>query len=291
MNGEYRSVVLLGAARSGTKFLRSVVSAPEHFCATPFDSNHIWRIGNARAPHDELDATALAEADARTIRRALWKLACPARDDRKGRVLVEKTVSNALRPEFVERVLPGARYIVLLRDGRDVIESTYRMWVSPPHGMGLRKKLASLPLGAFPYAVWYGANMAAGKMRGRGVGIWGVRYKGIQDDLKNLSLPEVCAYQWFYSVSTSLRFAAMLPASRCTTVRFESFVNDPDALGPLCQMLGLDPRDQTRITQSLRTSFQAPAASRWAQAFDPDARERIMKIIEPLQTQLGYPVD
>src|SRR5699024_6585477 len=96
-----------------------------------------------------------------------------------GGVLVEKTVSNALRPDFVERVLPGARYILLIRDGRDVVESSYRMWQAPADSSGMKRKLASLPPRALPYAVWYGVNLVAGKLRGRGVGIWGVRYEGI----------------------------------------------------------------------------------------------------------------
>jgi hypothetical protein len=285
---DYTSVVLLGAARSGTKFLRSVIAAPESFCATPFDSNHIWRVGNSRAAHDELDPASISESEARCIREALWKLACPSAGDRVRKVLVEKTVSNALRPAFVERVLPGSRYVVLLRDGRDVVESTYRMWMSPPDGPGLRQKLASLPMRALPYAAWYAANMAAGKLRGRGVGIWGVRYRGIQQDLQRLTVPEVCAHQWVRCVTRSLEFASALASNRCATVRYESLAAAPAALTPLCEILGLDAPARARMAASLGATMRQQA-SRWETTFDPPTRERILSIIAPLQARLGYP--
>jgi hypothetical protein len=267
---DYTSVVLLGAARSGTKFLRSVIAAPESFCATPFDSNHIWRVGNSRAAHDELDPASISESEARCIREALWKLACPSAGDRVRKVLVEKTVSNALRPAFVERVLPGSRYVVLLRDGRDVVESTYRMWMS------------------LPYAAWYAANMAAGKLRGRGVGIWGVRYRGIQQDLQRLTVPEVCAHQWVRCVTRSLEFASALASNRCATVRYESLAAAPAALTPLCEILGLDAPARARMAASLGATMRQQA-SRWETTFDPPTRERILSIIAPLQARLGYP--
>ncbi|MES0872505.1 sulfotransferase family protein [Sinimarinibacterium thermocellulolyticum] len=289
MRADDTAVVLLGAARSGTKFLRSVIAAPDGFCATPFDCNHIWRLGNARAVHDELDPQSISERDARDIRAALWKLACPSPSERVGKVLVEKTVSNALRPVFVERVLPGARYVVLLRDGRDVVESTFRMWMSPPDGPGLRRKLAALPARALPYALWYGANMVAGRLRGRSVGIWGVRYRGIQRDLQNLTLPEVCAYQWRHCVQRSLEFASGLPPDRCVIVRYESLIADPNALTPVCRMLNLDASASARVHHALSSGIQRQP-SRWDTTFDASTRERILDIIGRLQAQLGYPV-
>ena len=170
-NGTPTPVFILGAARSGTKFIRDVLAAPNHVCQTPFDSNHVWRIGNARAPDDLLLPEGLSSRTAAVIRRALWKLAAPGQTSNADQILLEKTVSNALRPDFVERVFPDARYIVLIRDGRDAIESTYRMWQAPPDSGGLKRKLASLPIQATPYALWYGLNLIGGKLRGRGVGM------------------------------------------------------------------------------------------------------------------------
>lgn len=281
-------VVILGAARSGTKFLRSVLaSLPRHF-ATPFDSNHIWRIGNAYAADDELEPASISDRTALMIRDALWKAAAPGGAPDDG-TLIEKTVSNALRPAFVERVFPGARYVVLLRDGRDVVESTYRMWMEPPDSVAMRRKLASLPLRALPYAAWYGVNMAAGRVRGRGVGIWGVRYRGIGSDIRQLSVPEVCAHQWRTCVESSLAFSAGLESSRVAHVRYEDLVGQPGALEPVADLLQLDKREREILEDELHRTSRPPERSRWSETFDEMAREKILRIISPLQARLDYP--
>lgn len=282
-------IVILGAARSGTKFLRGVLASARGHVATPFDSNHIWRIGNASTADDELDPASISDRTARTIRDGLWKVATHDGATRGG-VLVEKTVSNSLRPAFVDRVLPGARYVLLIRDGRDVVESTYRMWLEPPDTGGLKRKLVSLPLRAAPYAAWYGLNMAMGKLRGRGVGVWGVRYRGIAADLERLSVPEVCARQWQACVESSLAFAREMPASRFIQVRYEDLVADPSALDPVADFLQLGPAGRERLREELRRTIRAPERSRWTETFDESTREKVLGIIAPLQHQLGYPV-
>jgi hypothetical protein len=282
-------IVVLGAARSGTKFLRGVLAAAEGHFATPFDSNHVWRIGNAGAPDDELDPASISDRTARMIRDALRKLAAPDGMPAGG-VLVEKTVSNSLRADFVARVLPDARYILLIRDGRDVVESTYRMWLAPPDAGGLKKKLASLPVSAFPYAAWYGVNMAMGKLRGRGVGVWGVRYRGIARDLERLSVPEVCAHQWRTCVESSLRAASEMDPSRLIQLRYEDLVADEAALDPVAEFLQVGLQGRDRLRAELRRTIRAPERSRWTETFDEATRCKVLGVISTLQTQLGYPI-
>lgn len=281
-------VVLLGAARSGTKFVRGVLASADDYLATPFDANHIWRIGNAASADDQLAPASISDRTARTIREALWKLAAPDGVP-DGAVLVEKTVSNSLRPDFVERVLPGARYVFLVRDGRDVVESTYRMWLEPPDAGGLMRKLASLPLKALPYAAWYGANMAMGKLRGRGVAIWGVRYRGIARDLERLTVPEVCAHQWRACVESTVEFAGSVGPSRIVRLHYEDIVRNPAALDPIADFLGLGLPGRARFRDELRRTIRAPERPRWMETFDEATRDRVLQIISPLQARLGYP--
>ena len=288
VDGPQRPIVILGAARSGTKFLRGVVAGVPGFLATPFDSNHIWRIGNAASPDDQLSPACITDRTAEVIRDALWKLAAPGGAP-SGSALVEKTVSNSLRPDFVERVLPGAHYILLLRDGRDVVESTYRMWLAPPDAGGLRRKLTSLPVRALPYAAWYAINMAMGKVRGRGVGVWGVRYRGIARDIERFSVPEVCAHQWRTCVEASLEFASRVPSSRLIQLRYEDLISNPLSLEALAEFLGIGELGRQSLSSALQRTIRVPEASRWTETFDERTREQILEIISPLQRRLGYP--
>src|SRR5438034_8108962 len=88
---DYHAVVVIGAARSGTRFLRPLIGSVPDFATVPFDSNHIWRIGNEHAADDQLDAASLTPRRVNIIRRTLWRL---AEGGAGARVLVEKTVSN-----------------------------------------------------------------------------------------------------------------------------------------------------------------------------------------------------
>lgn len=121
-----RPIVLIGAARSGTKFLRSLLAAGAETVAVPYDINYVWRYGNERHPDDALGSELATREIQRYIRATLPRLAVRTRGQ-SASLLVEKTVGNSLRVDFVRKVLPEARFIHIVRDGRDVVESARRM--------------------------------------------------------------------------------------------------------------------------------------------------------------------
>jgi hypothetical protein len=49
-------VFVIGAARSGTKFLRDVIGASPYAAVVPYDVNYVWRGGNEGFPDDALPA-------------------------------------------------------------------------------------------------------------------------------------------------------------------------------------------------------------------------------------------
>ena len=117
-------VIILGAARSGTRLLRSLVASGEQHAEVPYDVNYIWRFGNESCPDDCLAASTVNDQLRAFVHRRLAKCA-HAKPDQP---IVEKTVSNVLRIPFVQSIYPEAKYVFLMRNGRDVIESAYRCW-------------------------------------------------------------------------------------------------------------------------------------------------------------------
>ena len=47
-------IIILGAARSGTKMLRKALASHPDLHAIPYDINYVWKYGSYQLPHDEL---------------------------------------------------------------------------------------------------------------------------------------------------------------------------------------------------------------------------------------------
>ena len=133
-------VLIIGAGRSGTKYLRSMLAASDEIAAVPYDVGYVWRTGNEDLPHDEISKVGVSERDAAWMRKTLPTLA-EKKASEMARILVEKSVPNSLRVAMLHRVFPNARFLHLVRDGRAVTESALRQWQEPADSGYLLKKL------------------------------------------------------------------------------------------------------------------------------------------------------
>ena len=241
MTGTHSPIVIIGAARSGTKFLRDVLAAGPDTAAVPYDVNYVWRTGQEAMHHDRLEPVTATPERAASIRARLRRLARAGNGD----VLIEKTVSNGLRIPFVDVVLPDARFVHLIRDGRDVAESAMRQWRAPPDWFGLWRKLTAMPLANARYALWFARNLASGTVTaGRSGGkLWGPRYPGILDDVAHLPLAGVCARQWARTVEYARADLDALPRDRVFEIRYEDLTANEAALADLVERLALPARD------------------------------------------------
>lgn len=234
----FQTVFVVGAARSGTKLVRDLISEHPEIARIPYDINYIWRLGNEKTPHDELTIEKLTPTIREKIERNFERMGAGAP------LLVEKTVSNCLRVPYINAVFPKARYIHLVRDGRDVVESAYRQWQAPTDWHYAFQKARTFPIWqASGYAMNYAKKAVSKLLFGNNhiVGTWGPRYVGIDEDVKNLQLLEVCAVQWVRSVEKAVRDLNSLPSERVLLIRYEEFVASPiQYLKAIAQFLGVD---------------------------------------------------
>ncbi|HEV7164546.1 MAG TPA: sulfotransferase [Gammaproteobacteria bacterium] len=276
-------VFVIGAARSGTKFLRDVIGASPYAAVVPYDVNYVWRGGNEGFPDDALPAAASAQ-----VRQRIAAELCRQAKYGAGKsLLIEKTVSNCLRIPFLEQVFPEAKYIHLLRDGRDVVESAYRMWREKPDWTYLLRKARTFPLADYRYAAWYLANVASRVFRRRsGVRIWGPRYPGIDADLAARPLIEVCARQWAVCVESARRDLVALPPERVLTVGYEMLVRDLDVVGRIASFAGI--HDAAPVLATYRNTVRRDIRSGW-ELLPESERRAVLEIISPQLSALGYP--
>lgn len=281
-------VIIIGAARSGTKFLRDLIGASTACCVVPYDVNYIWRYRNEGLRHDALPPESCTDRTAEYIRRCLK---AAARYDGSAldrpTFLVEKTVSNCLRVPFIDRVFPDAVYINLVRDGRNVVESSVRMWQEPVSIGHVLEKVRYFPLRNFSYAAWYLKNVVGGWVaRNKGVRVWGVRYSGIELDIRRLSVPEICAKQWRICVEQSANDLASISSSRVLSVRYESLTGQEDEVKRICEFLKLP--DQDHVLEHYHRENRPGAKNGWYAASNAPGWDAAMEVLAPALESLGY---
>jgi hypothetical protein len=281
-----RPVILIGAARSGTKFLRDLLASDKSFARVPYDVNYVWRTGNFGVDDDALRPEMLTDRLAARIRQTLYQLAGMRGGEAEKR-LIEKTVSNTLRVPFVDRVFPDALYVHLLRDGRAVIESSMRMWQAPPDRRGLRRKLADMPWMNFGYVGWFLLNYLQGLLRGRAGGaVWGPRYPGVIKDIDNLPLVEVVARQWAASVESASRGLAGIAGDRVFTLRYETLMREPAELERLCDFLAVS--DRAAIRHEFAVRADSSNLDKWRSKLSAAEIEGIGKVAGECLRAHGY---
>jgi hypothetical protein len=282
--GQYlpQPVVIVGAGRSGTKFLRDILAVSENVAAIPFDVNYVWRFGHEGAESDVLDPGDLTEESREFIRTSLRRLARVDRNDSTS-VLLEKTVSNCLRLDYVDAVLPEARFLHLIRDGRAVAESAYRVWEKSPGGGYLLRKLRYFPWRNYRYAFWYVGNLLGfhGAQK-----VWGPRYPGIIADLVSMDLLDVCARQWKECVLSATKSLAALPADRVLTVTYEEFVTNESVLEEICHFCGVPVGIDLR--ENYRSKVEPTNACKWRRNLSPTEIAQLNESLGDTLELLGY---
>lgn len=229
-----RRIILIGAARSGTKIVRDSLAAATSVGAVPYDINFVWRYRNESSPDDVLEPEWLSNASQQFITHYMDRYAA------NGTVL-EKTVSNTLRVPFVREAFPEAIFVHLIRDGVDVIESTRTQWLASADRSYVMKKARHFPPRLIPT---YGRKYAAKLLRPRRSGekplrSWGVRYPGMDRDLQTDGLLSVCARQWRQSVERATAALGSMDGA-IINLRYEDLVANPHyVLDKLATDLGL----------------------------------------------------
>lgn len=220
-----RPIVILGAPRSGTTLLSQLLKYhPQVYLAN--EPRILWKFGNDA----KSDALQPGDARADVVKHIRHEFAGQIREAGRQR-LVEKTPSNSLRVGFVDRVLPDAIYIHILREGVESVLSIRKFWDQHATGIGgvkrdvLWRRLREAKLRQMPhYAMEFSRRVMAKAFPGKKPrGVWGPRMPGIQEMVRDLDPLEVAAWQWRMCVEHVCRVGRTLPAERYTECRLEDF--------------------------------------------------------------------
>lgn len=282
---EQPPVVIVGAARSGTNMLRDLLVRLPGFVTWPCDEiNYVWRHGHRDFPTDQFSRAMADEKTKSYLRRQFSRLPRKSSD-----TIVEKTCATTLRCGFVHEVLPSAKFINIIRDGRDVASSAALRWNAKLDLPYILKKARYVPLTDIPY---YGFKylkarlyrIFAGKKR---LSTWGPRFEGMDEVFAKHSLAVGCAIQWNVSVESALEQLLEIPAEQVLTIRYEEFTANPvEGLTKVCRFLGAEVEGS--LLQSLASGVSSKSVGNWKRHLSEDDLAEIEVHVGPLLSQLGY---
>ena len=252
-------VFVLGAPRSGTTFLGSCIGA------LPDVSYHFEPRVTKAAARQVYEGAWPESRAAREFRRTYRLLLMAAGDG--GCRFAEKNPENCFIVPFLARTFPDARFVQIIRDGRDVAVSH-----------------AEKP--------WLAARSAGTGRRGRGGQAWGpwarwwVEPERVEE-FSRVTDTTRTAWSWRRFTESARHHLADLPSGRVLTVRYEEMVHDPDETArSVGSFLG-----HGEPPASLRAAFARAdpgSVGRWRQDLDEEARADVEREAGGLLAELGY---
>ncbi|WP_420453977.1 sulfotransferase family protein [Rubrivirga sp.] len=277
-----RPLVIVGAARSGTSMTSRVLQRHPDV-AFWMEPKYVWKVGRPLAPDDRRDASEATPAVRRYIRRSFARYAGRAGKPR----FMEKTPSNCFRVGFVHAVLPEARFLHVVRDGRAVTRSALRMWTKTPDKRALKRRLSNLevPLRDAPfYAAAVLRDVVGRQLFPSKAFVWGPQFPGIREVRDEKGVVAACAVQWRESVAAALDGLATVPAEQQMTVRFEDVMASPETvMAQILDFFELPPSAEVR--DYARTFVDEGNGTPYDDDLDP---VEIDPYLEPLLSDLGY---
>jgi hypothetical protein len=252
-------VFVLGAPRSGTTFLGSCIGA------LPEVSYHFEPRVTKAAARMVYEGTWPENRAARVFRWSYRLLLLAAGDG--GRRFVEKNPENCFVVPFLARAFPDARFVQIIRDGRDVAVSH-----------------AEKP--------WLSARSAGTGRRGRGGQAWGpwarwwVEPERAEEFAAASDLTRT-AWSWRRFTDSARTALAQLPADRVLTLRYEDVVRQPrEAAETIAEFFG-----HATAPESLRAALATAdpgSIGRWRNALDVDGLADVEREAGSLLRDLGY---
>lgn len=220
-----KNIVIIGAARSGTNMLRDILAKFDDFSTWPCDEiNYIWRYGLRSKKDDVFLINQVTDKKKNYIQKKFnW-----VRKKYNVNNVIEKTCANSLRVDYIDELVE-AKYIFIFRDPIDVVSSAELRWKASLDVKYILNKARFIPVRDIPY---YGMNYFLNRSKKffnkeKRLNYWGPKYKGFEEDARNLNALEISAIQWLRSVEASEKSFMNMDNSKYIAIDYNEFVQDP----------------------------------------------------------------
>ena len=281
-------IIIIGAPRSGTSFLSRIFSAhPE--VEILVEPRLVWKYGN------DAKSDMLSVNDARPEVSGYIKNYFEVWLTKSGKpYLVEKTPSNALRLDFVHAVFPDAKFVHILRNGKNSALSIRQFWQGSSAGFQnidpkrLGSRLREIRPRQLPYYAREFWKRCLGSIQtsrtSKSIGVWGPRLPGLEEMVRDLDLLEVACLQWRFCVEQACFTGRQLPSNQYMEVRLEDF--NQEMMQRVLDFTGL-PADAA-VDQKIKEHFKPGKSSKRILDVSEDENQILEKWLRPTLDWLGY---
>ncbi|TIW00992.1 MAG: sulfotransferase [Mesorhizobium sp.] len=272
-------IFLIGNYRSGTTIAQKLIGLHPDI-VTWYEPKTVWLYADPARRHDEFgefDATAKV---ARYIRGRF--LEYQSRHD--GRQIMENTPANVLRVPFIHEIFPEAIFLYITRNPFSYISSMELKWQRAKSFKGLLRLLKMTPVTQIHY---YARDLAKQIVTKRILGrkytsIYGPRYRGIDQDLKEQEKLTVIARQWARGNRKAREDLARL-GERVLSFRYEDLVQDPEqVLRRIFEHCGLKCSDE--IARTAKEMIDPGRQQKWLR-LDPG---ELAAIIPEVRDEMAF---
>ena len=292
-------LIILGCGRSGTTILGETLGKhPE--LANWYEPYFIWD-WHVGIPGDSVRGSSHLTPKAKQFVRR--EFARYASNSGKSWV-IDKSPEHCFTIPFVNEAFPDAKWVHVVRDGRDVVASLYREWKK-------REKISTgFDIKGFAAVVqemlelqpfWRNRLQAVlfelrtnlslnpraylNKSKWRGKTGFGARYAGWEEEFDRLSTPAFNARQWVESETAIQKEGSVIPPDRLFTIRYEDFLENPyQEVSDILAFLDLDPAPAAEMVEGVWPSNSGS----WRRQFGREDLAEIARIAGPLLKELGY---
>lgn len=298
-------VFIVGSPRSGTTILGEILDK-HRAIAQWYEPYFMWDRHFRNAPDDVRTAADATPKIKKQIHRSF------SRYRRKSgkKIIVDKSPRNSLKIPFILEIFPNARFIHILRDGRDATLSIHkeflrRMSIVSNPDKGNRFQYAGAVavvrewLGRQPFlfdkmsALWFethghifNKNMHLNRLRWKGQVGWGPRFKNWHSIIGRMSQLQFSALQWKECVESILRFWPEIPAGNKIEIRYETLLEKPrETLDTIMQLINVshDSHFYNNIPKLKKKNF-----NKWQKEFTLNEIGMITTILLPTLEKMGY---
>lgn len=298
-------VFIVGSPRSGTTILGEMLDRHPHI-AQWYEPYFIWDRHFRDWSHDERGPEDAGPAVIRQIRRDFLRY----RKRSGAAIVVDKSPRNSLKIQFIRAIFPQARFIHLVRDGRDVTLSIHREWCrrrrivgDPDHAQRFNYRRAFRVLSTWidrqPFwadklrSLWFETHghiinktKHLHRARWHGAVGWGPRFRGWEALFNEDDILPFNALQWLKCVEAVLTAWHDLPTPQRLEIRYEAMIQDGrGTVADIVAFLGLQSSDGFLDTLP---ELNRDNCNKWQRAFTPDQIETVETLLAPMLRRLGY---